>query len=47
MPSPAYGPIETLAQVDAPRPSPVRGRFASAVVASTLNPADYKVVQGR
>jgi NADPH:quinone reductase-like Zn-dependent oxidoreductase len=42
----AYGPLERLAQIDAPLPEPARGEVRVRVVASALNPADYKVVLG-
>jgi NADPH:quinone reductase-like Zn-dependent oxidoreductase len=44
--APSYGPLEHLAEIDAPLPSPGRGEVRVRVVASALNPADYKVVLG-
>jgi NADPH:quinone reductase-like Zn-dependent oxidoreductase len=44
--APAYGPLERLAIIDAPLPMPGRGEVRVRVVASALNPADYKVVLG-
>jgi len=44
--APAYGPLERLAQVDTPLPTPGRGEVRVRVVASALNPADYKVLLG-
>jgi NADPH:quinone reductase-like Zn-dependent oxidoreductase len=41
-----YGPLDHLAQIDAPLPTPVRGEIRVRVVASALNPADYKVLLG-
>ena len=46
MAAPGYGPLERLAQIDAPLPEPGRGEVRVRVVASALNPADYKVVLG-
>jgi NADPH:quinone reductase-like Zn-dependent oxidoreductase len=40
MASPAYGPLEGLAQIDAPLPTPGHGEIRVRVVASALNPAD-------
>jgi NADPH:quinone reductase-like Zn-dependent oxidoreductase len=42
----AYGPLEGLAQIDTPLPTPGRGEVRVRVVASALNPADYKVLLG-
>src|SRR3954471_13052142 len=42
----AYGPLERLARIEAPLPEPGRGEVRVRVVASALNPADYKVVLG-
>jgi NADPH:quinone reductase-like Zn-dependent oxidoreductase len=44
--APTYGPLESLAQIDAPLPAPGPGEVRVRVVASALNPADYKVVLG-
>jgi NADPH:quinone reductase-like Zn-dependent oxidoreductase len=44
--APSYGPLERLALVDAPLPIPGRGEVRVNVVASALNPADYKVLLG-
>src|SRR5439155_26389229 len=44
--APAYGPLEGLVEIDAPLPTPGRGEVRVRVVASALNPADYKVVLG-
>jgi NADPH:quinone reductase-like Zn-dependent oxidoreductase len=44
--APSYGPLERLAEIDAPLPVPGRGEVRVRVVASALNPADYKVVLG-
>jgi NADPH:quinone reductase-like Zn-dependent oxidoreductase len=41
-----YGPLERLAQIDAPLPAPAAGEVRVRVVASALNPADYKVLLG-
>jgi NADPH:quinone reductase len=46
MAAPGYGPLEHLASIDAPLPTPGRGEVRVRVVASALNPADYKVVLG-
>jgi NADPH:quinone reductase len=46
MAAPGYGPLEGLALIDAPLPTPGRGEVRVRVVASALNPADYKVVLG-
>ena len=43
---PSYGPLEHLAAIDAPLPSPGPGEVRVRVVASALNPADYKVILG-
>ena len=43
---PTYGPLETLAQIDAPLPVPGHGEVRVRVVSSALNPADFKVVTG-
>lgn len=42
----AYGPLEALAQIDVPLPTPGHGEVRVRVVASALNPADYKVLLG-
>lgn len=44
--APGYGPLERLALVEAPMPEPGRGEVRVRVVASALNPADYRVVLG-
>lgn len=44
--APGYGPLETLRAIEAPLPVPRRGELRVRVVASALNPADYKVVLG-
>jgi NADPH:quinone reductase-like Zn-dependent oxidoreductase len=44
--APSYGPLERLTQIDAPLPTPDAGEVRVRVVASALNPADYKVVLG-
>jgi NADPH:quinone reductase-like Zn-dependent oxidoreductase len=44
--APGYGPLNRLAQIDAAVPTPGRGEVRVRVVASALNPADYKVVLG-
>ena len=41
-----YGPLEGLRQMDLPLPTPGRGEVRVRVVASALNPADYKVLLG-
>jgi NADPH:quinone reductase-like Zn-dependent oxidoreductase len=46
MAAPSYGPLDRLAEIDAPLPSPGGGEVRVHVVASALNPADYKVVLG-
>jgi NADPH:quinone reductase-like Zn-dependent oxidoreductase len=42
----SYGPLERLAPIDMPVPTPGPGEVRVRVVASALNPADYKVVLG-
>jgi NADPH:quinone reductase-like Zn-dependent oxidoreductase len=42
----AYGPLEGLGQIEVPLPTPGRGEVRVRVVASALNPADYKVLLG-
>jgi NADPH:quinone reductase-like Zn-dependent oxidoreductase len=42
----SYGRLEGIAQIDAPLPTPGRGEVRVRVVASALNPADYKVILG-
>jgi len=44
--APGYGPLERLARVELPLPTPGRGEVRVRVIASALNPADYKVVLG-
>jgi NADPH:quinone reductase-like Zn-dependent oxidoreductase len=44
--APTYGPLETLVQIDAPVPTPGPGEVRVRVVATALNPADYKVILG-
>lgn len=46
MAAPGYGPLENLAQIELPLPTPGAGEVRVRVVASALNPADYKVVLG-
>jgi NADPH:quinone reductase-like Zn-dependent oxidoreductase len=41
-----YGPLEGLGEIEAALPVPGRGELRVQVVASALNPADYKVVLG-
>lgn len=41
-----YGPLEGLRQMDLPLPTPGRSEVRVRVVASALNPADYKVLLG-
>ncbi len=41
-----YGPLDRLASINAPQPTPGRGELRVRVVASALNPADYKVILG-
>ncbi len=43
---PTYGPLENLAQIDLPLPTPGAGEVRVRVAASALNPADYKVILG-
>jgi NADPH:quinone reductase-like Zn-dependent oxidoreductase len=44
--APGYGPLERLVQVEVPLPSPGPGEVRVRVIASALNPADYKVLLG-
>ncbi len=44
--APSYGPLEHLTEIDVPVPMPGAGEVRVRVVASALNPADYKVVLG-
>jgi NADPH:quinone reductase len=44
--APSYGPLESLALIDAPLPVPGPGEVRVRVVASALNPADFKVILG-
>jgi len=44
--APGYGPLHGLAQLDAELPVPGAGEARVRVVASALNPADYKVLLG-
>jgi NADPH:quinone reductase len=46
MAAPGYGPLESLALIDAALPSPGPGEVRVRVVASALNPADFKVILG-
>jgi NADPH:quinone reductase-like Zn-dependent oxidoreductase len=46
MASPGYGPLATIALTDVSLPVPARGDVRVRVVASALNPADFKVVLG-
>lgn len=41
-----YGPLERLRQIEVPEAAPGRGEVLVHVVASALNPADYKVIGG-
>lgn len=43
----AYGPLEGLKAMDLPLPTPGHGEVRVRVVASALNPADYKVLLGK
>ena len=47
MANPNYGPLEGLTQMDVPLPTPGPGEARVRVVASALNPADYKVLLGK
>ena len=42
-----YGPLEGLKAMDLPLPTPGHGEVRVRVVASALNPADYKVLLGK
>ena len=44
--APTYGPLTQLAQIEVPLPVPANGEVRVRVVASALNPADYKVLLG-
>jgi len=44
--SPAYGPLESLKIIDLPTPEPGPGQVRIRVLASALNPADFKSVTG-
>lgn len=44
--APSYGPLERLTEIDLPVPMPGVGEVRVRVIASALNPADYKVVLG-
>jgi NADPH2:quinone reductase len=44
--SPAYGPLESLRIIDQPLPEPGAGQVRIRVIASALNPADFKSVTG-
>jgi len=44
--APTYGPLDHLAQIEAPLPTPGRDEVRVRVVASALNPADFKVILG-
>jgi NADPH:quinone reductase-like Zn-dependent oxidoreductase len=44
--APGYGPLERLALIERPLPTPGRGEVRVRIVASALNPADYKVLLG-
>ena len=46
MAAPGYGPLDRLALIDAPMPTPGDGEVRVRVIASALNPADYKVLTG-
>jgi NADPH:quinone reductase-like Zn-dependent oxidoreductase len=41
-----YGPLDSLAVIEAPAPTPGAGEVRVRVIASALNPADYKVILG-
>jgi NADPH:quinone reductase len=44
--APGYGPLDRLARIDVPLPTPGRAEVRVRVVASALNPADFKVLLG-
>jgi NADPH:quinone reductase-like Zn-dependent oxidoreductase len=44
--APGYGPLERLAEIDMPVPEPGAGEVRLRIVATALNPADYKVILG-
>ncbi len=44
--SPAYGPLESLKIIDLPTPEPGPGQVRIRVLASALNPADFKSITG-
>jgi NADPH:quinone reductase-like Zn-dependent oxidoreductase len=46
MAAPGYGPLERIARIEAQLPTPGAGEVRVRVVASALNPADFKVVLG-
>ena len=46
MAAPGYGPLEKITQTEIPLPEPKAGEVRVRVVASALNPADFKVVLG-
>jgi NADPH:quinone reductase len=41
-----YGPLDQLQVIEIPKPKPGKGQIQVRVVASALNPADFKVVLG-
>jgi NADPH:quinone reductase len=44
--SSAYGPLDSLRIIDLPKPEPGPGQVRIRVLASALNPADFKSVTG-
>jgi NADPH:quinone reductase-like Zn-dependent oxidoreductase len=46
MAAPTYGPLESIALIEAPLPAPGASEVRLRVVASALNPADHKVILG-
>ena len=42
-----YGPISTIHQLDLPTPEPGAGQVRVRVMASAINPADFKVIEGK
>lgn len=44
--APRYGPLDTMRLIDMALPTPRAGELRVRVIASALNPADYKVVLG-
>ena len=41
-----YGPLDRLRPIDVPKPVPGPGEVRVRVIASALNPADFKVILG-